>query len=181
MRLGISIVCFMIALLAKAEDHGIGRITDQVMDLTYVDHVLTGTIADREIHGKVLENEFGFLIEQTAQGVQFESVLRDVDGELKGEIISIKPNGVLSVDTMYFDQIDHATGSITGRIKNHTFSVKVSSDEMNGHHYVSPTFKIMIDDQYVYEFHLAGGQACMGCAIRLSYAVLSILSGSGLL
>lgn len=156
-------------------DHGIGKILTDDLDLTYIDHVLTGRVGDRPVFAKPLTEEFGLELWHKSHGTEFTTVLKrkgdSLSGEIKGLTLSKE-----SVDTEFLvTRVSGKEGLIEGTLAGRNFKVEVTSETISGHHFVSPHFAVTFEDGESLAFDLEGGEACMGCAVRLSYAVLSML------
>jgi len=172
---------FTLPILAQEEEHGVGRIVNNDMNLSYIDHVLSGEIAGEPILAKPLENEFGISLWHRSRGEEFETIFKKEGNILVGEVNGFDQSE-RRVETQFkIHEISSPANLIIGQIDNRFFKVRISSETMNGNHYVNPTFKITFQDGALYEFTLDGGEACMGCAAKLSYVIISILFSNGIL
>ena len=180
MRTFLITTCLLLNSLSLANSHNnIGKIKNQDLDLTYIDHVLTGRIGDRPVLARPLEKEFGVYMWHRANGQNFETRFKSSNSTLKGDIISVNNKGKSIKKEFTITSTSRETGSITGKVGEKTFLVEVTSETMNGHHYVNPQFLITIDNKEEYEFNLESSQACMGCIIKISYSIISMLYSYG--
>ena len=162
-----------------SDDHGIGKISTEELDLSYIDHVLTGRIGDRPVFAKPLKDGFGLYLWHRAKGKDFETTLKALDGTIQGDVRSIDLNGKEIKESFQITEYSVKDGALFGRVGEQDFAVQVSSEVMNGHHYIDPHFVISIDGRDQYEFDLKNSQACMGCIIKLSYAIIAMLYSYG--
>ena len=159
---------------ASDEDHGIGRIVTQELDLFYIDHVLTGKIGDRPVFAKPIKGG-GLFLWHKAEGQEFETALNNQDGSLKASVGSLTTKARNYNKNFTIKNISKDAGTIRGTHGKREFTVTVTSDTMEGHHYVNPHFQIEFEDGGNYDFTLEGSSACMGCATKLSFAIISML------
>lgn len=171
---------FLATAAAADEDHGIAKITTQELDLTYIDHVLSGRVGDRPVYALPLADEFGMRLMHRAGGNDFETVFKKVGEEFTATVASISTDGAETETVFRVTSVSGATGEIKGFLNDKAFSVKISSDTMNGHHYVNPLFEIDVAGK-PYSFVLQGGEACIGCSVKLTFAILSMLGTTGTL
>ena len=176
----LSLLLFSSLGLAE-DDHGIGKISTDELDLSYIDHVLAGRVGDRPVFAKPLEGEFGLYVFHRAGGENYETTLRRVDGDIIGNVVSQTCDGEALEEQFTIDEYSADNGTLSGRIGEKHYFVEVTSDTMNGHHYVNPHFAITMDDNFTYEFVIQDSQACMGCIMKISYAVISMLYSYGTL
>ena len=178
MRTLILMVCLAFSLpVLSDENHGIGKITNDELDLTYIDHVLTGRVGDRPVFARPAKEGFGLYLWHRANGQDFESSLRVEGDRIKGAVLSQSLNGESIEEEFYYTEREQ--GLLKGVIGDRTFMVEISSEAMNGHHYINPHFLVTFGDGQTYEFDLKNSQACMGCSMKLTYAVLSMLYSYG--
>ena len=162
-----------------SDEHGIGKIVTDELNLSYIDHVLTGRIGDRPVFAKPLAEGFGLALWHRAHGQDFETVFTKVDKELKGPVQSLSATKEAISTVFQVTGLSGKEGRLEGIIGDRKFTVQVTADEMNGHHYINPHFEITFADGFIYEFDIEDGQACMGCAVKLSYAIISMLHAYG--
>jgi hypothetical protein len=174
-KLLLSFVLVASTLSFASHDHGIGKIVTDDLDLSYIDHVLTGRVGDRPVFAKPLKGEFGLQLWHQSHGQEFETVFKkngaSLSGDVQGVTLKKQPIGTQFVVT----GVNGREGLIEGHLAGRNFKVRVTSDKVSGHHFVSPHFEVVFEDGERLEFDLEGGEACMGCAVRLSYAILSML------
>ncbi len=182
MRISILAGClFFSSLMFASEDHGIGKITNDELDLSYIDHVLAGRVGDRPVFARPLEGRFGLYLWHRANGKNYETTLELKDGKIVGGVATQSIDGQVVEEQFQIVEYSRESGSLSGSIGEKHFSVKVSSETMDGHHYVNPHFLIVIDNLKHYEFDIKDSKACMGCIMKLSYAIISMLYGYGAL
>ena len=180
-KFAVALVCLLPLGAQADEDHGIGKIVNDQMDLTYIDHVLTGRIGDRPVFGKPLADAFGLSLWHKAEGQEFATELVREGDQFVGGIESLNPQEEVVSADFIVTEVNGGEGRFRGSLAGRDFEVIISADEMEGHHYVDPTFDVLFADGGAYQFQLEGSQACMGCALKLSYAVLSMLHAYGAL
>lgn len=162
------------------EDHGIGRIITKDLNLTYIDHVLTGRIANRPVVAKPLTTEFGIQLAHRAHHKAFNTVFKKRGNLLAGDVKSLSPTKKSIDTTLAITQVIPEKGYIRGQIADRQFAVTVTSDSVEGHHFVEPRFQIVFSSGQTYSFDIKGGKACMGCAVKLTYAIISMLYAAGI-
>ncbi|MEZ4750440.1 MAG: hypothetical protein R3B54_07375 [Bdellovibrionota bacterium] len=177
--LGLLSVLFAAAPgLAEEHEHGVGRIQNESMDLYYIDHVLTGRIGNRPVFSKPLTDAFGATLWHRAEGQDFETVFKSENDVLSGPVRSLQ--GQNKIESRFtISEINAQQGLVKGAIDETVFTVQVTAEKMQGHHYVDPHFRVELNSGKIIEFSLEGGQACIGCVTRLSYAILSMLHATG--
>lgn len=170
------------ALTAQAsEDHGVGKIVTGDMNLSYIDHVLTGRIGGRPVFAKPLTDKFGIRLWHRARGEDFETVFTKKGDTLAGAVESLTPAGQEVATRLEITDVNPREGSLRGTLGSRPFRVFVTAPERDGHHYVDPTLEIAFDDGAGYSFTVEDGSACMGCVTRLTYATVAMLHSAGLL
>lgn len=172
---------FLLPLYAFGDhDHGKATITTSELDLTYEDHILSGTVDGREMRGTPLESAFGLKLWHKVNDKEYVSIFRSQNNKIAGAFDSEDPSGAPLSTILTFHEIDSSKGVIKGIIGEKNFMVEVTSDTMDGHHYVNPNFRMTFSDDLVYEFTLQNGEACIGCAVKISYAIITMLYSVGI-
>ncbi len=170
---------FTLSTAALADgDHGVGLIATPTMNLSYIDHVLSGRIGDRPVYARPLTDEFGMALFHRAGGKDFESIFKKDGEQYKGVVESIDHNGQPIEAEFIMTAANGQEGTITGTINELPFTVQLSAETMEGHHYVSPHFAMTIGDKSI-GFDMKDGTACVGCSVKLSFAIISMLFVSG--
>ena len=158
------------------EDHGVGVIETQEMSLSYIDHVLSGRIGDRPVYA--LPTKEGYKLVHRSGGKDFEAVFKKEDKVFKGLVESISNDGQPVKAEFVFKGINHETSAILGTLNGQDFEVQISANAMEGHHFVNPHFELTLNEKK-YAFDVVGGMACMGCAVNMSFAILTMLFVTG--
>jgi hypothetical protein len=159
-------------------EHGLGHIVGENIDVAYTDHAFAGTIGGTLIFASPLEGEFGVKLVHRAAGKDYESSFRKVDNRFVGTVSTPSENNSLRETTFALTSVNAADGVIEGTLDNDSFIVLVKADEMEGNHYVNPTFIVSVGEKN-FSFKLEGGEACIGCATKISFVVLSMLRTTG--
>ena len=170
----LAALIFPNSLTQAGEDHGLGRIRTKTMDLSYIDHVLSGRIGDVPVYARPLAEGFGMRLLHRAGGQDFESVLRKDQGVLQESVLSLTKDGERQIVKFEITRMDAEAQMLEGTLNKKKFRVDVSSQEMKGHHFINPHFRVSSEGETVLEFDLENSQACMGCVARLSFVILSL-------
>jgi hypothetical protein len=172
------ITLFQASLALGHQDHGFGHIVGEHLEVIYNEHTLSGSIAERPFFATPLEKAYGMRLFHRTGERTFESTFAKVGEVLSAEVATL--NALQTEGNVHFEitQIDPASGRITGKLDEDTFTIQLSAEEMNGHHYVNPRFDVESAGK-LYSFQLENGQACLGCATKISFAILSMLRGAG--
>jgi len=166
---------------ALAEDnHGIAKIHTEDLELTYIDHVLAGRIGEHPIYAVPLSDEYGMKLQHRAGGQDFESIFRRVDDKFLGTVISQTAEGVVTEHVFTVNSVSAADGEIRGFLNDKPMLINISSETMNGGHYVNPKFEMQVGEKS-YEFVLEKGEACIGCSLKIGFAIVSMLGANGIL
>ena len=139
--------------------------------------MLTGRVGDRPVFARPAKEGFGLYLWHRANGEDFESSLRMEGERIRGVVLSQTLAGE-SIETEFY-YTERGKGFLKGFIGEKAFSLEVTAETMNGHHYVNPHFLVTFADGGTYEFDLQNSSACMGCVMKLTYAVLSMLYSYG--
>lgn len=160
---------------ARAHD---GAIVGEGLKLNWIDHSLVGTIDGLPVFADSLTDQFGIRLSIRVEGQTFSSVLKKQDNLIQGELLTTRATG--EARTMFvINSIDAEAGKITGQLDEDVFSIQITSEEMDGHHYVNPVYTVKIGDkQYVYK--MEDGSACIGCSAKIAFAILSAKRNAGL-
>ncbi len=185
-RMTVPAATFFTAVLCLApisahahEEGSVGELKGEHIHLQYVDHVLAGTIGSIPLYATPLEGEYGIRVQFSVGSQRFESTFRK-DGEtLRGKLEATNFAGAPVTSDLIVEKVNAAAGIISGSLNGTAFDVTLSSESMEGNHYVNPTFSVDIGEK-TFSFQLENGQACMGCALKIAYTVLTIMHLQGL-
>jgi hypothetical protein len=167
--------CFMTlatSTASLADDHPIGKITSHGMDLIWSDHTLTGTIDGVAIFADNLPNEFGTRLLAHIGGQTFEGIFKGDSGVMQGSLTTQRDNQQVN-STFTVTDIDGATATISGKIDDDEFTITMSSNQMNGHHFVNPLYTLNIGAEQ-YQFRMDNGEVCLGCTSKIAFVILTV-------
>jgi hypothetical protein len=175
------LVAAAVSFQAVAHESGsVGEITTNELKLTYIDHVLSGAIGTSPVYAYPLPDQYGIFVQHHAGSEMFTSEFKKSEGILGGKFKSRNSDGAEIEATVVVQSVNAEKGSFAGTIDQDPFEVRLSANEMSGHHYIDPHFVITVADK-TYEFDLKKGQACMGCAVKIGYVILGLMRVNGLL
>jgi hypothetical protein len=181
MKRQLALVLIALALPAFAsEADETGRLRGAHLDLLWKDHHLTGQVAGRTVAAEPLENEFGMRLTHRVNGREFSAVLNKTGNKIGGTVDSLDRSGKPVRTVIEIAGVDAAAGVVSGYLNRAPFKLQVSADQMSGHHFVAPRFVVQVGNK-PYRFQMDGGQACMGCVVKISLVVLSMLGVGGAL
>jgi len=154
-----------------------GHIVGKGLELAYKNHALAGSVAETLLFSSPLEGEFGNQIYVRFGEVTLPIAFKKAGSEIKLNAVYKTDDGVeKNLDTKVTAIKD---GKIAMVIHGKDYLVTVSSDEMDGNHYVNPTFTVNKSGTTVYSFKLQDGAACIMCATRIATVVLTFLEHAG--
>jgi len=161
-------------------NEGIGFIEGPTLKLVYGDHVLSGAIGNRMLYAVPFADKFGMTVQHRHLGQDFTGEFSKIENVATFKLTSTNPAGEREATTVAITGVNAEEGVINGTIDGAAYTVKVTSETMEGNHYVDPTFTVTKGDQ-VYSFKLNGGKACIGCALKISTVVVAFLKVDGTL
>jgi hypothetical protein len=174
-------VASQISMIALAHEGAtVGEIRTKELKLTYIDHVLSGSIGSNPVYAYPLPDQFGLTINYHIGSEMISTEFKNSEDGLGGKFSHKDTEGKLVETSVNITKVDAKEGKIFGTVDADHFEVQISANEMNGHHFVNPHFKISIGEK-TYEFDLSEGQACMGCSTKLSYVIVGLLRVNGAL
>lgn len=156
-----------------------GVLKGRGLKLLWKDHHLTGTIGSSRVTAKPLSGEFGVKLTHRTYGQTFTSVFKQEGQHMAGAVISRTTKGEQAKVDFVVSKVEPGKGLVQGTLNGRAFTLQVSADSMNGHHFVEPRFQARLGNR-TYTFVMEGGQACMGCVVRMGYTILSLVSLNGL-
>ncbi len=179
-QLGLAVLtlAFWMAPAFADEPGESGPVKGPGVELLWQDHNLTGRIGGIAISAASLEKEFGMTLVHRAGGREFRTELKKVGKRIGGTVESLDRHGKLVRKSIEITGADAASGKFSGILDGKAFNARVSAKSMNGHHFVAPVFDFQFASS-AYQFRMDSGMACMGCAIKMSMVVLSMLSVTG--
>lgn len=142
-----------------------GRLTGDKISVHYCDHAMSGEINGKLIYASPLIAEYGVKLVHRSEGKDVESIFKNAQGKLGGEIQGTE---------IKFTKIVPKEGLVEGVLDATPFSVRISANAVEQGHYVDPRFDVTFPDR-TYTFHLENGKACTGCAVKILYVVLGML------
>ena len=177
-NLKVLVVLLVFVSSAWADQNENGMLVGKGLRVLWHDHNLTGTVGQSQLVAQPLTTEFGLKMTHKTRGQVFQSIFKKQGNGLAGTVEGLDVKGEKATVKFVVTQMDPKRGIIVGTINSRPFTVKISSLKMNGHHYVEPTFQVILG-QRNYQFQMQKGQACMGCAVRISFALIttSLLNG----
>jgi hypothetical protein len=169
-----------VAPVAHADDHvGLGHLVGEHLNLVYADHTVSGAVGDLPLYATPLADEFGIKLVHRAGGQDFEATLRQTDGVLGTTVTTAAADGAAPKEVaIKFTKVSGADGTVEGTLDADAFKVVITSDTMDGNHYVDPRFDVTVGET-AYHFQLEGGSACIGCSTKITFVVLSMLRATG--
>ena len=166
MRVWIALALIFSGALAGAHEHGkLGTIQGEHLSLFYTDHAISGHVRGRLVYASPLEEEYGLRLRYRWEGADHESVFKKDGNDFRGNLLAIT-------------RANAKEGTIEGTLGKDAFIARITSDKMAGHHYVDPRFDVK-EGERSYTFKLVNGEACMGCALKIVYAVLGMVRATG--
>jgi hypothetical protein len=158
----------------------VGEIRTEELKLTYIDHVLSGAIGSNPVYAYPLPDQFGLTINYHSGSEMISTEFKNSEYGLGGKFSRKDAEGKLVETSVSITKVDAKAAKIFGTVDADQFEVQISANEMNGHHFVNPHFKMLVGEK-TYEFDLNNGQACMGCSTKLSYVIIGLLRVNGAL
>lgn len=184
MRTFLTTLAFLTTLVCPTswahEPNQLGMLKGEGMALYYSDHALSGHIGGLLLFATPLENEFGIKLTHRSQAKDYESIFRKTGTNFSGRIENTNSQGEKTVTEVTILKVNAAEGLVEGTLNAVPFKLIVSSNKMEGHHYVDPNFDVTLGEKK-YSFHLENGMACIGCVAKITYVTLGMLKSTGIL
>lgn len=162
-----------------AENDGFGVLEGEGLHAVYTDHVLAGSVGQLPIFMEPAAVGFGAELTLRQGGRTFKATLAKKDSSISSRVTAFEAD-LRTEKTFDFVLTKFEGQSIFGTMDGKMFQVDISSEEMDGNHFVSPSLKITYGEKN-YDLKLNGAKACMGCLSKIVFALLSSLHVSGAL
>jgi len=152
------------------------------IELHYVDHAAAGVIAGLPVYFAPKNTGFGADLTVRTQGLtQLGSLTRSEEGTILGGLtIPATETSAERTVAFVFVSADTTNNIIHFTLNGLAGKATITSDGMDGNHYINPVYQIVVGDKEA-SFKLEGGEACLGCSMRIVYAITSVLSLKDLL
>jgi len=168
--LSIIALTFQSPALADQSDQ-LGKLVGEKIELFYTDHAISGHVDGKLVFATPFQKQFGIQLAYRVKGQDFKSEF------VKGpQGFAAQVNGVDFAVT----KVDGKNGVVEGRLGPDAFKLTVKANEMDGNHYVNPTFEVTLPKS-TYTYRLENGSACISCVLKINFVVLSMLRVTGVL
>ena len=148
------------------------------VDASYSDHTLAGRVGQVVFYASPLKGEFGTKLTFRAYGMDQEAFFRKSGEDFVGTLMLKNERGELRPVVFKFDRMDRDEHKVYGSLNDIPFELHVRAKEMNGHHYVNPEFEVVTNGKSL-SYRLENGDLCMGCVVKTSFVILSLLNLQG--
>jgi hypothetical protein len=149
------------------------------VDLKWIDHTLFGVVDEKPVFADSFSNEFGVRLLYRKDGTTFSGELKRKDSMTRGQLDTVSGDASKKI-SFSVTEMQAEKGIIKGKLDNDDVEVKITSDEMDGHHFVKPKFEVRVGSKS-FELNMTEGAVCIGCSVKIIYSILSVKRDLGLL
>lgn len=178
--LGLLTVLFSNHLALANEEESFGEIKGEKLSLYYYDHSFSGHVNEQLVYA-IPQANHGVLLSHRVGGRDVQALLKRSEPEFFVATIPSLTKEGKSLETKFVvTNINPREALIEGKLDQDAFSVKISAESVEAGHFANPRFDVKVGDK-AYQFRLDNGHACIMCATKISYVVLSMLRVTGVL
>lgn len=173
-RLFAAIFFMLAATFAQADEHKLGSITGDQIELKTYDHAIAGSIRDFVVWGFTNEKNGVSQLIMRRDG-QLVNTLFGKQGEKVGGTIEHTVAGQKVKTELYFVGFDKDANEYTFEKNGKPFKVKVEYEDFQNHHYINPTYTASLEDGSQIQFRFEG-HACYNYSMHLIFLLVGAYS-----
>lgn len=173
-RLIATVFCVLISSVAIAEDHKLSEIKGDKIELKTYDHAIAGSIQDFVVWGFVNEQTGASQLLMRRDGQVIETSFSKQGDKMGGVIEHTVANKKITTE-LFFVSLDTNSNEYTFEMNGQPFTVKVTADDFQNHHFINPTYAATLPDGSEFNFRLEG-QACYNYSMHLIFMIVGAYS-----